>query len=113
MPRSKGAAGGGYSQVLPMEDINLHFTGDVHAVSTAHNLLAALIDNDLYHRNRTQLDPRRISWQRVIDMNDRALRNVIVGTGATTDGIPRQSNFIITAASEVMAALAWQRTSPI
>ena len=100
-----GAAGGGYSQVLPMEDINLHFTGDVHAVSTAHNLLAALIDNDLYHRNRTQLDPRRISWQRVIDMNDRALRNVIVGTGATTDGIPRQSNFIITAASEVMAAL--------
>jgi formate--tetrahydrofolate ligase len=100
-----GAAGGGYSQVLPMEDINLHFTGDLHAVSTAHNLLAALIDNALYHRNRGQLDPRRIEWRRVMDMNDRALRNVVVGTGAPTDGVPRQTGFDITAASEVMAAL--------
>jgi formate--tetrahydrofolate ligase len=100
-----GATGGGYSQVLPMEDINLHFTGDLHAVTAAHNLLAALIDNALYHGLEPQLDARRVVWRRVLDMNDRALRQTVVGLGAPTDGVPRQSGFDITAASEVMAAL--------
>ena len=94
-----------YTQVLPMEDINLHFTGDLHAVTTAHNLLSAMVDNALYHRNGPALDPRRVIWRRVMDMNDRALRNIVVGTGAPTDGVPRQTGFDITAASEVMAAL--------
>ena len=100
-----GATGGGYSQVLPMEDINLHFTGDLHAVTTAHNLLSALVDNAIYHREGPALDPRRVSWRRVLDMNDRAIRNVVVGLGSATDGVPRQTGFDITAASEVMASL--------
>lgn len=101
-----GAAGGGFSQVLPMEDINLHFTGDMSAVEKAHNLLAALVDNHLQSRNNSlNLDPRRITWKRVMDMNERALREIIIGLGGPTQGIPRQTGFDITAASEVMAAL--------
>ena len=99
-----GAAGGGYAQVLPMADINLHFTGDFHAITTAHNLLSALIDNALHH-GTTDLDPRRVTWRRVVDINDRALRQIIVGLGKPTDGVPRQSGFDITVASEVMATL--------
>lgn len=100
-----GAAGGGYSQVVPMEDINLHFTGDIHAVSTAHNLLAALLDNHLQQGNELGIDPRQIVLRRVMDMNERALRNVIVGLGGKPHGIPRESGFDITVASEVMAIL--------
>ena len=100
-----GAAGGGHSQVLPMEDINLHFTGDLHAVTSAHNLLSALIDNHIKHGNLCQLDPTRISWPRVIDMNDRALRDVVIGMGGPANGHLRQERFDITAASEVMAIL--------
>lgn len=101
-----GAAGGGMSQVLPMEDINLHFTGDLSAVEKAHNLLAALIDNNLQNKKFSlNLDPRTIVWKRVIDMNDRSLRNMVLGLGGLTDGVPRQSGFDITAASEVMAIL--------
>lgn len=101
-----GATGGGYSQVLPMEDINLHFTGDFSAVEKAHNLLAAVIDNNIQSKKRSlQLDPRTISWKRVMDMNDRALRKIVVGLGGTTSGIPRETGFDITAASEVMAIL--------
>jgi formate--tetrahydrofolate ligase len=98
-----GAAGGGYSQVIPMEDINLHFTGDFHAITSAHNLLSALIDNHIHQGNALGLDVRRIAWRRVLDMNDRALRNVVLGLGGTGDGIPRESGFDITVASEVMA----------
>jgi formate--tetrahydrofolate ligase len=100
-----GAAGGGYSQVIPMEDINLHFTGDFHAITTAHNLLAALIDNHLHQGNELQIDPRRIVWKRVLDMNDRSLREVILGLGGKANGIPREGGFDITVASEVMAIL--------
>jgi formate--tetrahydrofolate ligase len=100
-----GAAGGGYSQVVPMEDINLHFTGDIHAVTTAHNLLSALIDNHLQQGNPLGLDPRRITWPRVMDMNDRSLRNIIVGLGGPANGVPREDHFIISVASEVMAIL--------
>ncbi len=101
-----GATGGGYSQVLPMEDINLHFNGDFNAVEKAHNLLAALIDNNLHFAKRSLgLDPRTIKWKRALDMNDRALRNIVVGLGGTGDGMPRQTGFDITAASEVMAIL--------
>lgn len=101
-----GAAGGGYSQVIPMEDINLHFTGDFTAVEKANNLLAALIDNNLQNAKRTlHLDPRSIVWKRVMDMNDRALRNIIIGLGGTNNGIPRQDGFNITPASEIMAIL--------
>ena len=101
-----GATGGGYSQVLPMEDINLHFTGDFSAVEKAHNLLAALIDNNLQNKNNSlNLDPRTISLKRVMDMNDRALRNIVIGLGGTGSGIPRESGFDITAASEVMAIM--------
>ncbi|MGD0654144.1 MAG: formate--tetrahydrofolate ligase [Thermoguttaceae bacterium] len=98
-----GAAGGGYSQVVPMEDINLHFTGDFHAIELAHNLLAALVDNHVQHGNQLDLDPRRIVWKRVVDMNDRALRNIIVGLGGINNSMPRESGFDITVASEVMA----------
>jgi formate--tetrahydrofolate ligase len=98
-----GAAGGGYSQVIPMEDINLHFTGDFHAITSAHNLLSAMIDNHLHQGNALGLDVRRIAWRRVLDMNDRALRNLVIGMGGTGDGIPRESGFDITVASEVMA----------
>ena len=100
-----GAAGGGQSQVLPMEEINLHFTGDLHAVTSAHNLLSALLDNHIKHGNATKLDPTRIFWPRVIDMNDRALRNVAIGLGGPANGHPREDRFDITAASEVMAIL--------
>ncbi len=98
-----GAAGGGYAQVMPMEDINLHFTGDFHAITSAHNLLAAMIDNHINHGNALGLDLNRIVWKRVMDMNDRALREVIVGLGGVANGQPRQSGFDITVASEVMA----------
>jgi formate--tetrahydrofolate ligase len=100
-----GATGGGRSQVRPADRINLHFTGDFHAVTSAHNLLAALLDNHLYFGNALRIDPRRIVWRRVMDMNDRALRNVIVGLGGTAQGVPRETGFDITAASEVMAML--------
>jgi formate--tetrahydrofolate ligase len=101
-----GAAGGGYSQVVPMEVLNLHLTGDMHAVTAAHNLLAAILDNHLYQGNELGIDPHEITWRRVLDVNDRALRNIIVGLGARADGVPRQTGFDITAASEVMATLA-------
>ncbi len=101
-----GATGGGYSQVLPMEDINLHFTGDFSAIEKSHNLLAALIDNNIQSKTNTlQIDPRTITWKRVMDLNDRALRRVIVGLGGTTSGVPRETGFDITAASEIMAIL--------
>ncbi len=100
-----GAAGGGYAQVVPMEDINLHFTGDFHAVTTAHNLLAAVLDNHIHHGNELKIDVRRVVWKRVLDLNDRALRNVIVGLGGKTNGVPRESGFDITVASEMMAIL--------
>jgi formate--tetrahydrofolate ligase len=105
-----GAAGGGYSQVIPMEDINLHFTGDFSAIEKANNLLAALIDNNLQSKTRSlNLDPRTIVWKRVIDMNDRALRNIIIGLGGTGDGMPRQDGFNITPASEIMAILCMSK----
>lgn len=100
-----GAAGGGYAQVVPMEELNLHFTGDIHAVTAANNLLSAAIDNHLQHGNALGIDPRRITWKRCMDMNDRALRDTVVGLGGTTGGIPRGEGFNITAASEVMAIL--------
>ncbi len=100
-----GAAGGGYSQVVPMEDINLHFTGDIHAITAAHNLLAALIDNHLYFGNKLGLDPSEVTWPLVMDMNYRQLRNTVVGLGGKVDGRPRQTGFDITVASEVMAIL--------
>jgi formate--tetrahydrofolate ligase len=101
-----GAAGGGYSQVVPMEALNLHLTGDMHAVTAAHNLLAAMVDNHLHKGNRLGLDPHRITWRRVLDVNDRELRNIVSGLGVKADGTPRQAGFDITAASEVMAVLA-------
>lgn len=100
-----GAAGGGYAQVLPMEDINLHFTGDIHAITTANNAIAAFLDNSLHQGNPLQIDPRRILWKRVLDLNDRALRHVTVGLGGPLNGIPREDGFDITVASEVMAVL--------
>jgi formate--tetrahydrofolate ligase len=100
-----GAAGGGYSQIVPMEDINLHFTGDFHAITTAHNLLAALIDNHLHQGNPLGLDPKRIVWKRVLDMNDRSLRNIIIGLGTKANGVMRETGFDITVASEIMAIL--------
>jgi len=105
-----GAAGGGYSQVVPMEALNLHLTGDIHAVTEAHNQLAAMIDNHLYQGNTLGLEPHSITWRRVMDVNDRALRNIVVGLGARTDGVPRQTGFDITAASEAMAILALSRS---
>ncbi len=98
-----GAAGGGYAQVVPMEDINLHFTGDFHAIGAAHNLLAAMLDNHINHGNALNIDPRLISWKRVVDMNDRALRRIVVGLGGTANGYAREDGFDITVASEVMA----------
>ncbi|MFT8316973.1 MAG: formate--tetrahydrofolate ligase [Sporolactobacillus sp.] len=100
-----GAAGGGYSQVVPMEEINLHFTGDFHAITTAHNALAAFIDNHIHQGNALNIDPRRIIWKRVLDMNDRALRHVIIGLGGKANGVPREDGFDITVASEIMAIL--------
>ncbi|WP_208435605.1 formate--tetrahydrofolate ligase [Bartonella phoceensis] len=98
-----GAAGGGYAQVVPMDDLNLHFTGDFHAITAAHNLLAAMIDNHIYWGNTLNIDPRRVVWKRVLDMNDRALRDVVVSLGGVTNGFPRQTGFDITVASEIMA----------
>lgn len=100
-----GAAGGGYAQVVPMEDINLHFTGDFHAITTAHNLLAAVLDNHIHQGNELNIDPRRITWRRVLDLNERALRSVICGLGGKINGVPRESGFDITVASEMMAIL--------
>jgi len=100
-----GATGGGRSQVLPAEDINLHFTGDFHAITSAHNLLAALLDNHIHHRTGPDIDPRRITWKRVLDMNDRSLRNIVIGLGGVMQGVPRETGFDITAASEIMAIL--------
>ena len=98
-----GAAGGGYAQVVPMEQINLHFTGDFHAITSAHNLLSALIDNHIYWGNKLNIDVRRVSWRRVMDMNDRSLRSIIVDLGGVANGYPRQDSFDITVASELMA----------
>ncbi|GAV23208.1 formate--tetrahydrofolate ligase [Carboxydothermus pertinax] len=100
-----GAAGGGYAQVVPMEDINLHFTGDLHAITTAHNLLAAMIDNHIHQGNELGIDPRRVVWRRVVDLNDRALRKVVIGLGGPAQGVPRETGFDITVASEIMAIL--------
>src|SRR5487761_915254 len=98
-----GAAGGGYAQVVPMEDINLHFTGDFHAITSANNLLAALLDNHIYWGNTLGIDPRRVAWRRVLDMNDRALRSIVNSLGGVANGFPREDGFDITAASQVMA----------
>lgn len=100
-----GAAGGGYSQVVPMEDLNLHFTGDFHAITSANNLLAALLDNHIQQGNELQIDTRQVVWKRCLDMNDRVLRNIVVGLGAKTDGVVREDHFVITVASEIMAIL--------
>src|SRR5512145_898911 len=104
-----GGTGGGHTQVAPMEDINLHFTGDMHAIGAAHNLLAAMLDNHLAQDNALGLDPRRVLWKRVVDMNDRALRHIVLGLGGTAHGVPRESGFEITVASEVMAILCLAR----
>ena len=98
-----GAAGGGYAQVIPMEEINLHFTGDLHAITSAHNLLAACLDNHLHQGNELKIDVRKITWNRVLDLNERALRNIVLGLGGTANSVPRESHFDITAASEIMA----------
>src|SRR6185436_12799198 len=100
-----GGAGGGASEILPVDDINMHFNGDFHAISSAHNLLAALVDNAIHFDNAVGLDPRRVTWKRVLDMNDRTLRDIVIGLGGRTEGIPRETGFDITAASEVMAVL--------
>ena len=100
-----GAAGGGYAQVVPMEDLNLHFTGDFHAITSANNLLAALLDNHIQQGNELGIDPRQVVWKRCLDMNDRALRNVVIGMGGKTDGVVREDHFVITVASEIMAIL--------
>ena len=100
-----GAAGGGYAQVVPMEDLNLHFTGDFHAITSANNLLAALLDNHIQQGNVLQIDPRQVVWKRCLDMNDRALRNIVVGLGNKMDGMVREDHFVITVASEIMAIL--------
>ncbi len=104
-----GAAGGGYAQVVPMEDINLHFTGDFHAITSAHNLLSAMLDNHLHHGNALRIDPRQITWPRTMDMNDRALRQIVIGLGGSTGGVPREERFVITPASEIMAVMALAR----
>ncbi len=100
-----GACGGGYAQIVPMEDINLHFTGDIHAISIANNLMAALIDNHVHQANSLRIDPRTISWKRCVDLNDRSLRNIVIGLGGRTDGVPREDSFCITVASELMAII--------
>jgi formate--tetrahydrofolate ligase len=104
-----GAAGGGHAQVVPMEDLNLHFTGDLHAITAANNLLAALIDAHRLHGNRLRIDPLTVSWKRCMDMNDRSLRDIVTGLGGRVNGYPRQTGFDITAASEVMAVVAVAR----
>src|SRR5262247_2583749 len=107
-----GGTGGGLAQVVPMEDINLHFTGDFHAITSAHNLLAALLDNHIYWGNSLGLDARRITWRRVMDMNDRALRSIVNSLGGTANGFPRQDGFDITVASEVMAIFCLANNLP-
>ena len=107
-----GAAGGGYAQVVPMEDINLHFTGDFHAIGAANNLLAAMMDNHIHQGNALGIDPRQITWKRAVDMNDRQLRNIVSGLGGRTDGVPREDGFDITVASEVMAVLCLATSIP-
>src|SRR5690606_13982876 len=104
-----GAAGGGYAQVVPMEDINLHFTGDMHAIGAAHNLLSAMVDNHIYWSNSLELDLRRITWRRVVDINDRALRSIACGLGGVANGFVRETGFDITVASEVMAIFCLSR----
>jgi len=104
-----GAAGGGYAQVVPMEDINLHFTGDLHAITSAHMLLSAMLDAHIHHGNDSGIDVRRVTWPRSVDMNDRALRNMVIGLGGSAHGVPRQDGFVITAASEVMAIFCLSR----
>src|SRR2546421_12293415 len=104
-----GAAGGGLTQVVPMEDLNLHFTGDIHAIGAANNLLAALLDASILHGNPHQIDALRIGWRRAVDMNDRALREIVVALGGRANGYPRETGFDITAASEVMAIMAGSR----
>ena len=108
-----GAAGGGYAQVVPMEDINLHFTGDFHAIGAANNLLAAMIDNHIQQGNALGIDVKRITWKRAVDMNDRQLRHIIDGIGGKAQGVPREDGFDITVASEVMAILCLSPPSPI
>ena len=103
-----GAAGGGYAQVVPMEELNLHFTGDFHAITSANNLLAALLDNHIQQGNELNIDPKQIVWKRCLDMNDRALRNIVIGMGAKTDGVVREDHFVITVATEIMAILCLQ-----
>nr|MCR4899865.1 formate--tetrahydrofolate ligase [Treponema sp.] len=105
-----GACGGGYAQIVPMEDINLHFTGDIHAISIANNLIAALIDNHLQQGNELNIDPRTISWKRCVDLNDRALRNITIGLGGRLQGVPREDHFTIAVASEIMAIVCLSRT---
>ena len=100
-----GAAGGGMAQIVPMEDINLHFTGDFNAIALANNLLAALIDNHIHHGNKLGIDVRRVNWRRVLDLNDRALRNIVVGLGGTANGFPGEDHFDIVVASEIMAII--------
>ena len=107
-----GGTGGGLSQVVPSDDINMHFNGDMHAVTSAHNLLAALVDNHLHHGNALGLDSRRVTWRRVLDMNDRALRDVVIGLGGKSEGVPRETGFDISAASEVMAILCLAQDIP-
>ena len=107
-----GAAGGGYSQVIPMEDFNLHLTGDTHAIGAAHNLASAFLDNHLHHGNELGIDSRRILWPHVVDISDRSLRHAVIGLGGTEDGIPRETEWQITVASEVMAILALARDLP-
>jgi formate--tetrahydrofolate ligase len=104
-----GAAGGGYAQVVPMEDINLHFTGDFHAITSAHNLLSAMLDNHLHHGNALRIDTRAITWPRTMDMNDRALRQIVIGLGGSTGGVPREDRFVITPASEIQAVMSLSR----
>src|SRR5213076_3576811 len=106
-----GAAGGGYAQVVPMEDMNLHFTGDIHAIGAANNLLAAMIEAHVLHGNELRIDPLSISWRRCVDINDRALRDIVIGLGGRANGHVRQTGFDITAASEVMSKPVW-RTWP-
>lgn len=105
-----GATGGGRAQVLPMEDINLHFTGDLHAITSAHNLISAVLDNHIFRRKEPQLDPRQISWNRILDMNDRSLRNIVIGLGGRSNGFPREGSFHISASSEIMAILCFSET---
>ena len=101
-----GAAGGGYSQIVPMENFNLHLTGDIHAISAAHNLIAAMLDAHIFHGNKSDIDIHNIPWRRVVDLNDRALRNIVIGLGKRFDGVPRETGYDITVASEIMAILA-------